>query len=143
MDLNGIAHKNLTDPQLHEPKGASTATAGQVPFADGEGGTAWHTITPDKLDIEEETEDVAETATASTPDSLDVLGLPGTASETMTAASNFTTANQNTLNVSTKVNEIIQYASSLQRSHNDLVTKYNTLLLALKNLGLIEINNPE
>lgn len=45
MALNGIAHKELTDPQLHELKGASTAQAGQVPFADGEGHTSWRSIT--------------------------------------------------------------------------------------------------
>lgn len=32
------AHKNLTGTDLHEVKGASTATAGQVPTADGLGG---------------------------------------------------------------------------------------------------------
>lgn len=30
-------HKDLTDPQLHEPKGASTATSGTVYVADGAG----------------------------------------------------------------------------------------------------------
>ena len=34
-------HKNLTGADLHEPKGAELATAGQILIADGLGGTAW------------------------------------------------------------------------------------------------------
>lgn len=38
------AHKLLTDPNLHEPKGVSTATAGQVYRADGLGSGSWQTL---------------------------------------------------------------------------------------------------
>lgn len=34
-------HSALTDPNLHEPKGVSTANAGQVYVADGAGSGAW------------------------------------------------------------------------------------------------------
>lgn len=34
-------HSSLTDPELHEPKGASTATAGQVYIANGSGSGSW------------------------------------------------------------------------------------------------------
>lgn len=34
-------HKDITDPHIHEPKGASTATAGQVYIADGAGSGTW------------------------------------------------------------------------------------------------------
>ena len=43
-------HKDLADSERHEPKGASTATAGQVLIADGAGGTSWQAApggTPD------------------------------------------------------------------------------------------------
>jgi len=36
-----VQHNTLTDPNIHEPKGASTATAGEVLQADGLGGTDW------------------------------------------------------------------------------------------------------
>lgn len=36
-----IEHANITDPNLHEPVGASTATAGQVYVADGAGSGNW------------------------------------------------------------------------------------------------------
>jgi microcystin-dependent protein len=42
--LVNIAHKNLTDPDLHEPKGISTATAGQVYVADGNGSGTWEDL---------------------------------------------------------------------------------------------------
>ncbi len=34
-------HSALTDPELHEPKGASTAQAGEVYLADGLGSGSW------------------------------------------------------------------------------------------------------
>lgn len=36
-----VDHSTLTDPELHEPKGASTATSGQVYAANGSGSGVW------------------------------------------------------------------------------------------------------
>jgi len=36
-----INHNSLTDPELHEPKGISTALAGQIYVADGSGSGDW------------------------------------------------------------------------------------------------------
>jgi hypothetical protein len=36
-----ISHKNITDPQIHEPKGISAANAGEVYVADGSGSGSW------------------------------------------------------------------------------------------------------
>ncbi len=36
-----VNHSNLSDPYLHEPKGASTATAGEIYVADGAGSGSW------------------------------------------------------------------------------------------------------
>ena len=36
-----IEHANITDPQIHEPKGAATAQIGHVYVADGAGSGAW------------------------------------------------------------------------------------------------------
>lgn len=38
-----LQHKDIPDGQRHEPKGISTATAGQVYVANGSGGGAWTT----------------------------------------------------------------------------------------------------
>lgn len=37
----GVSHNNLTDPDLHEPKGASTASIGSVYVSDGAGSGSW------------------------------------------------------------------------------------------------------
>jgi hypothetical protein len=36
-----VQHSSLTDPNLHEPKGASSANAGEVYVADGAGSGDW------------------------------------------------------------------------------------------------------
>ena len=41
---NVIAHKNLTDPQLHEPKGVSAANEGTVYVANGTGSGVWQAL---------------------------------------------------------------------------------------------------
>jgi len=41
-----VEHNTLSDPLIHEPKGASTATAGQVYVADGLGSGAWSANSP-------------------------------------------------------------------------------------------------
>jgi len=42
--LADIEHSVITDPNIHEPKGASTATADQIYIADGAGSGAWTDI---------------------------------------------------------------------------------------------------
>lgn len=39
-----IQHVDITDPQIHEPKGASTASAGTVYVSDGTGSGAWQVL---------------------------------------------------------------------------------------------------
>jgi len=36
-----MEHSVITDPDIHEPKGASTATVGQILVANGDGTTSW------------------------------------------------------------------------------------------------------
>lgn len=43
-------HKDLTEADLHELKGASTATEFTVPISDGAGSHSWGLITSDSLD---------------------------------------------------------------------------------------------
>jgi hypothetical protein len=45
-----IQHRNIPEAQLHEPKGASTALAGQTYIADGAGSGAWKD-TPDPTGV--------------------------------------------------------------------------------------------
>ena len=39
-----LEHVNLSDPDLHEPKGASTATIGKVYAANGSGSGTWSSV---------------------------------------------------------------------------------------------------
>lgn len=49
-----IEHKNITDGNIHEPKGASTATVGQIYISDGAGSGTWvDSTTAGLLDAEE------------------------------------------------------------------------------------------
>ena len=138
MALNGIAHKNLTDPQIHEPKGASTAEAGQVPFADGEGHTAWGFITPDKLVIVPAAVNKSTANSSTIPATLDILAYSGyTPSNAMSIVTDMTGVNQQLTNLSDKLNKIITPVGELKASYNDLASKYDALVTALKNLGFI------
>ena len=49
MATTDLLHKNLTDPQLHEPKGISTAIENAVYFADGKGKGVWKPVTFDRV----------------------------------------------------------------------------------------------
>lgn len=45
-----IQHVNITDPQIHEPKGASTAGANTTYISDGAGSGSWTTVPVASLD---------------------------------------------------------------------------------------------
>lgn len=51
-----IEHKNITDPEIHEPKGASAAGAGFIYVADGLGSGTWVIPEPKGADIATENE---------------------------------------------------------------------------------------
>lgn len=52
MATTDLLHKNLTDPQLHEPKGLSTAEENTVYIADGYGNGSWQAIDFSKISFE-------------------------------------------------------------------------------------------
>jgi hypothetical protein len=48
-----IQHVDITDPNIHEPKGASTASIGTVYVADGAGSGSWEKIGVSEIDTTE------------------------------------------------------------------------------------------
>jgi hypothetical protein len=66
-------HKDITDPNIHEAKGASSATAGQVLTATGLG-TAVFQTPPVYSNVTVGWYNVSDTATAGTPIALSVAG---------------------------------------------------------------------
>lgn len=49
--MPNVEHANITDPNVHEPKGVSTATAGQIYIADGSGSGDWTTPALSDIDV--------------------------------------------------------------------------------------------
>lgn len=49
--MANVQHANLTDPNLHEPKGVAAATEGEVYVADGAGSGTWKGLTDSEMDF--------------------------------------------------------------------------------------------
>lgn len=49
--MANVQHSALTDPQIHEPKGAAAASVDTVYVANGAGSGAWQKIEADQIDI--------------------------------------------------------------------------------------------
>jgi hypothetical protein len=142
MALNGIAHKELTDPQLHDLKGVSAALAGQLPFANDSGASYWKFLTPDDIHISNPREvDEGSSSTTTAPSVLSVSGLSETVTGSCVDAGTFSEVNKNTKEVAVKLNEVIAYTAALQVKYNDLVAKFNALQDALDNLGFISVRS--
>lgn len=65
-------HVSITDPNIHEPKGASTASSGQILVANGSGGTSWQTPTFSYVEVG--WYDYNDVTTATTPIALTTPG---------------------------------------------------------------------
>jgi len=66
-----LEHKNIADPNIHEPKGVASAAANQVYVADGLGSGSWTTRV---ANVEQGIYDYNDLATATTPIALTVAG---------------------------------------------------------------------
>lgn len=112
---NVIAHKNLTDPQLHEPKGVYAANEGTVYVANGAGSGAWQALPFSDLNYS------AQSVTAFTynlididtstdnPDyvpDVDFSVLTPMANETVSDASSFEGCNKNVKEVGLEVSQL-------------------------------------
>lgn len=71
LTIADVQHSALTDPQLHEPKGASTATANTVYVADGAGSGSWVQVPSAALN-ESEVDALVQTSIAD--NSIDITG---------------------------------------------------------------------
>lgn len=138
MALQGIAHKNLTDPQLHEIKGAAAAELNQVPFANGEGGTTFGHITLDKLSFEkQEVEDITPTVKPA-PYSLNISAMTATTTKVMSDVSSWIETSKNLKELGQAHNDLVTAYLALKAEHDTVLLKLNSLLSALRTLGLLE-----
>lgn len=138
MALQGIAHKNLTDPQLHELKGASTAQLNQVPFADGEGGTRFQDLELDKISFEKQPLDNITPVVHPAPYTLDISAMSATTTKTMTDPTTLLEAGKDLKELGKAHNDLITAFLSLKTEHDAVLATLNSLLTALKTLGFLE-----
>ncbi len=136
--MAGIAHKNLTDPQLHEPKGASEANMGSTIFADGSGGTEWAPITVDKLDFEKETVTEASSSTVSDGSTISTASMSAVTDGTISDAANFTKTNKNIKELAVKYNDLVVKFNALLDEHQALINSVNDLIGSLQTTGWIQ-----
>lgn len=71
-----IQHEDITDPFVHEPKGAAAAVADTVYVADGAGSGTWEKITEDSLDAAVETGILAQVQTDITAGTITLPTFP-------------------------------------------------------------------
>ena len=146
MAIGDIQHSELPDNLLHEPKGASTAAAGTLYIADGEGSGTFAKVPVTSLDIAvPSVADLVPTTITSTT-TLDGSGLTVAADGTLTdvAASaaipvTYTvTINKNASEVVRLFNNQSQINADIRTAVDNLETKLDAVIDALKGLGLLD-----
>lgn len=138
MALQGIAHKNLTDPQLHEIKGAAAAQSGQVPFANGEGGTEFREITFDDISLTAAEGSQHTAPTITDPININDDAMGSTTTQVLTDSGTFPQVNKNIKEVAEAYKSIRAAYISLKTDYLTLITSYNKIVEALQDLGIIE-----
>lgn len=115
---NVIAHKNLTDPQLHEPKGIATAEENTVYVADGNGSGVWQTLPFSSLNYTPQaTADVTGYQSIGTITNVDYSVLTPVIDGTVIDAINMTGCNKNIKEVGT---EVAQLRTELIKAFNNM-----------------------
>lgn len=137
MSEQGIAHNKLTDPNLHELKGASVAEANTVPFANGEGSTVWQPISFDKLLFDKEYITGVTPTEIDIPEPLSIQSMSATVDGSLEDGSTFVQTNKNLKELAVAHNELLNEFSMLLASHEALLAKCNTLITALTTLGFL------
>lgn len=122
-----IQHKDLTDPQLHEPKGISTAAAGQVYIADGLGSGLYRELTPYDLAF---TISIFTNTSLTTDIAPRVLqdGLTGELNNTVTDASSFEQVNKNCKELAAQLVNAYEMITVLKTN----IAELNRVVSALK-----------
>ena len=147
MPITGtIEHKDLPDSLLHEPKGASTAAVGTVYVADGASSgsfqklpitslnitipviaTAVHTDVDDTVSLDGST--LSQTANGSLTDIPSLVNIPQTLTNKI---------NENAAELLRLYNNQKQINQQVSTSLTNLEDKLNTVIDALKGIGVFE-----
>lgn len=132
-----IEHKELPDELLHEPKGASTASAGTVYIADGAGSGSFGLLPISSLNIT--VENIANVASSSIPNTLELDGatLTGLADGTLANVTD-TVINKNFAEVYRIYNNQKEINEEVKENINNCVSKINEIITALKSWGFAD-----
>lgn len=123
-----IQHKDVTDPQIHEPKGISAADEGQVYVADGEGSGVWLKLSPSDLDFEQAEFDNTTLEPDVTARTLSDA-LSGTLTNSVADASTFAQVNKNCKEITAQVLNADEMIAVLKTN----VAELNRVVQAIKN----------
>lgn len=141
-----IEHKELPDDLLHEPKGASSAAAGTVYVADGNGSGTFKKLIPGDIDaVAQSVEDVdisnIDDLIMITATSLTQVG-DGTLQEVIPvegiSQEMFNTINKNTAELYRLYLSLVTINQDLKMALEDSQTKINEIITALRNWGIVE-----
>lgn len=144
MATGDIEHSELPDNLLHEPKGASTAAAGTVYIADGAGSGSFEKLPTTSLDISIPTVSaISHTAITGTA-SLDGSTLSQAADGSLTDIPSLvnipqtltTKINENAAELLRLYNNQKQINQQVSTSLTNLENKLNTVINALKGIGV-------
>lgn len=130
-----MIHRELTDPQLHEPKGASTAAAGTVYVADGEGSGVFENLQISNLGFTAPLIVEAALSEVSGLIDLDPSAVAADIDGELRTSTSFTDVNKN-------VKELATALAKLQEEFNKTVTNLQNTKAELEAIrsGLIDIN---
>lgn len=140
-----IQHADLPDQYLHEPKGASTAVAGTVYVASGDGSGSFSKLPVSSLDFTGQQVPEITLTTIPTPVSETGTGLLQTADGTMSDVSYVTQVPVTTINeINKNFKELytiyekdVEIHSAVKSDVEALAAKVNSLITALATIGLI------
>ena len=146
MAQGTVEHSELPDELLHEPKGASTASAGMVYIADGAGSGSFRKLPPQLLDMVATS--IAPVEQTSFEDTISLNGetLSQTAEGVLTDVPAFvgvpqeitSKINENAAEMLRLYNNQAQINMQVAHSINILEEKLNMVISALKGVGIAD-----
>lgn len=123
-------HKDLTGTDLHEPKGASSASAGQVYVADGSGSGAWTAVAAAQLALVAVVTDVSTAGDVyiGAPCSGQITGIVGVLGAAITTADSNVTFHINGVSIDTSALVVAESGSSPGTEFDSTPSGHNTVV---------------
>lgn len=146
MTIKGdIQHSDLPDELLHEPKGASTASSGQVYIADGAGSGSFQNLEMDNITFDKSFIDALEDPSYTSNIIVDGTNLSQTTNGVLNDAPAYTgipqeltnLINKNTKELFSVYSNFSTILTELKTETETLSSKINTIISNLKDAGIV------